>query len=111
LVNQQLQEGRNLLNSQTLLLSQIPSADAEWVEIVRFAHTFNGDKYWGSRERCSEIANARQMDTLEDLRTCLFFEQRRWNHFGEAPDANAMRYIRSLISQIRAKVSGPEVSS
>jgi hypothetical protein len=93
------------------LLSQIPSADAAWHEIVRFAHTFDGYKYWGSHERCAEIANARRIDTLADLRTCLFFEQRRWNHFGESPDAEAMTYIRSLVAQIRAKVSGPEISS
>jgi hypothetical protein len=45
------------------------------------------------------------MDTFAELRTCLFFEQRRWRHIGEVPDAEAMAYIRDLVRQIRAKVA------
>jgi hypothetical protein len=39
------------------------------------------------------------------LRTCLFFEQRRWRHFGDEPDEEAMEYIRSVVQKIRAKLA------
>lgn len=55
--------------------------------------------------RCGEIANSRRHSTLTDLRTCLFFEQRRWRHHGEAPDAEGMAYIRDLMEQIHERVS------
>jgi hypothetical protein len=97
----------DLLSTPALLSSQIPGDDAEWDEIADFARTFNAYEHCGSFARCADIANARQADTLEDLRTCLFFEQRRWRHFGEDPDEDAMSYIRGLITQMRAKVSGP----
>jgi hypothetical protein len=88
-----------------LTVAKIPREDATWSEIVRFAHTFNTYKQLGSFERCAEIANSKRTETLTDLRTCLFFEQRRWNHFGAQPDADAMIYIRELLTMIRAKAS------
>src|SRR5262245_31371071 len=70
-----------------------------------FSHTFDGDFEWGSRTKCAEVANAHRHNTLTELRTCLFFEQRRWNHFGDRPDAEAMTYIHGLIAAISKKVS------
>lgn len=83
----------------------IPNPDASWREIAEFALTFNGYEVWGSFEKCAEIANAKRQDSLTDLRTCLFFEQRRWRHFGEDPDGEAMAYIRALVEKIRRRVS------
>ena len=34
----------------------------------------------------AKIANERRDSTLTDLRTCLFFECRRWRHYGDDPD-------------------------
>jgi hypothetical protein len=90
--------------NERLRAVKMPPQDADWHEIERFALTFDGYKHWGS-ERCAEIANARQHGTLTDLRTCLFFEQRRWRHFGSAPDEENMAYIRSVLEQIRVRVS------
>lgn len=84
----------------------IPSPDAEWDEIQEFALTFNGYEFWGSFEKCADMANARRRGSPSEIRTCLFFEQRRWRHFGEDPDAEAMIYIRELVDQIRARVEG-----
>ena len=95
----------NEIPNSSLMLEEIPSDTATWAQIVHFAHTFDGDKYWGSRKKCAEIANARRRETLTELRTCLFFEQRRWNHFGSAPDADAMAYIHELITSIRTQVA------
>ena len=97
----------------------IPSPDADWHQVCRFALTFNGYDHWGSFGDCAEIgdrwaeayANRQALpDSLTDLRTCLFFEQRRWRHYGWDPDEQAMRYIRALVDAIRLQVSVGEGS-
>ena len=73
------------ITNQDLRLEDIPLEDADWSAIGRFVLTFNGYEYWGSFEKCGEVASAHSHDALAGLRTCLFFEQRRWRHFGYAP--------------------------
>lgn len=89
--------------SRELLAEKLPPADADWCAIERFALTFDGYKRWGSAEICGEIANAHRNSTMTELRTCLFYEQRRWRHFSEEPDEAAMRYIREVLEQIRVR--------
>ena len=92
-----------------LAVEMLPKADAKWAEIVNFAHAFNGYEHWGTYEKCSEVANQANQDfsekgivceTLTELRTCLFFEARRWRHYGYAPDKQAIQYIRALLKGI-----------
>ena len=91
--------------NKSLKLVHVPSASAAFEHLYDFAVTFDGYEHWGSFELCADIANARKHDTLSELRTCLFFEMRRWHHFGEAPDRAAEKYHRSLIAMIREKVA------
>ncbi len=93
----------------------VPDSHASINEIFRFALSFDG--YKGGFEHCAQIANpaieawrnsGRLPDSLEDLRTSLFFEQRRWRHFGETPDEETTRYLRDLVRAI-ADLSGGEV--
>ena len=90
--------------SETLKSTDVPEAGAAWSEIQEFALTFNGYSFWNGFDRCAAIANAKQPQNLTELRTCLFFEQRRWRHFGETPDAESMAYIRTLVNGIREEV-------
>ncbi len=76
--------------------------DSDWDTIGEFAQTFNGYGYWGSFERCAEVALARPSATLTELRTCLFFAQRTWHHFGDYP-VGKLRTTRGASS----KASGP----
>lgn len=92
------------LPNSELTLDHIPAPDANWTEIGEFALTFNGYKALGSFEESAKVANARRHDSLTDLRTCLFFEQRRWRHFGESPSGEALIYIREVVEKIRGKV-------
>jgi hypothetical protein len=87
-----------------LIAERIPRPDATWYEIERFALTFDGYKHAGSFEACAEIANTRRNETLDDLRTRLFFEQRSYRHSGWPPEGDALEYIRGLVRQIREKV-------
>lgn len=93
-----------IIRNEELQLSDIPRDDASYEEISGFALTFDAYTHWGSFEKCAQVANERGHGTLTELRTCLFFEQRRWRHFGEAPDEEAMEYIRSLLASIRKRV-------
>jgi hypothetical protein len=88
-----------------LELDRIPDSTADWHAISRFALTFDGYTVSGSFERCAEIANNHCCSTLTDLRTCLFFEQRRWRHFADDPDPRAMVYIHEVVRNIREKVA------
>ena len=98
------------ISNKDLALSDIPTPEASWGELGEFALTFDGYSVWGSFDKCAEIANARRRESLTDLRTCLFFEQRRWRHFGESPDAEAMMYIRGLVEKIRNRVAVGDVT-
>jgi hypothetical protein len=89
------------MDNSELSLADIPSPDAAWDVIQDFASTFNGYKVHGSFEKCAEIANEERHGSLTDLRTCLFFEIRRWHHFGDEPDADAMADIRVIVEKIR----------
>jgi hypothetical protein len=88
-----------------LTLTDIPTVDATWENISKFALTYSGYEVCGSFEACADIANAQRHESLADLRTCLFFEQRRWRHFGYDPDDETMVYIRGIVKQIREYVA------
>ena len=100
-----------VIQNDALKLSDIPPDDAEWKTIVPFAHTFNAYKAHGSFATVAKIANERRCENLTDLRTCLFFEQRRWRHFGTAPNAENMKYIRSLVNRIRLAVADKKMAT
>lgn len=103
---------KTTISNTDLTATDVPPSDAEWQAIVRFAHTFNGYEESGSFAAAGELAhrhrnsapNHRTPLTLTQLRICLFFEQRRWNHIGREPDSENLQYIRFLIEEIRARV-------
>ena len=88
---------RGLTSSRSLRGSDVPSAKATWCAIEKFALTFSGYDWAGSLEKCADLANStrgtydsspeRRLPklTLDELRSCLFFEQRRFRHAGEEP--------------------------
>ena len=98
-------------------LVAVPSEDAELSVIHNFALSFdgysnNGDEVTGF-DNCAAIANrAQQMwlenkvlpESLHDLRTCLFFEQRR--HHWDGP--TGIDFERAMVRKIR-EISGDAV--
>ncbi len=104
-----------VIPDDSLLFRDVRAPEADWSAIGDFALIFNAYQHWDSFERCAEIGNKAKhaYETsgtvpgfLTELRTCLFFEQLRWMHFGEEPDVEAFPYIRALVSAIRALVAG-----
>ena len=104
-------------NSQ-LLEGDVPTRRAAWIKIVPFAQSFNGYQYWGSVQKCREVANKGVelykgnkdlSQSLTDLRTCLFFEARRWKHLEKIPTPSGLKYIRALVEAIRMRVQTKEL--
>ena len=46
--------------------------------------------------------------SLTDLRTCLFFESRRWKHLEKTPSKKGMEYAHILVEAIRVRVIAKE---
>jgi hypothetical protein len=90
---------KNPIANRALKSTDIPARiSARWDE---FALTFDGYEYHGSVTACAKIANRKKPTTLTEYRTCLFFEQRRFHHFGVGPDGEDLTYIRTLLAGIR----------
>jgi hypothetical protein len=97
--------------TESLSQEDLPAPDASWYEIGRFALTFNGYAASGTLGDCATIANERIHDTMGHLRMCLFFEQRRWRHFGDDPTGDDLAYIRELVEEMRRRLlqgEGPD---
>ena len=91
------------------LIGKLSKIDADWSEISQYAYSFQGQKYWGSFDKCSEIAmkyskKYQESGTLPEspelLRTCLFFEQRSFRHMGWPPSENELTYIRDILRKL-----------
>ena len=94
----------------------VPDPDGSMHEIMRFAlsfdgYTLNGDMH--GTNKCADLANAAVYawhstgelpSTLHELRSCLFFEQRRTHFGGDGPDTYA--YMRLLVARIRELSGG-----
>ena len=109
----------DLIPNSELVEGHIPAPGAGWKSILAFALSFNGYKHWGSFKKCREVAKLgidqyRDRHTLArsltDLRTSLFYEARRWQHFKKSPTKAGMDYIRALIEEIRVRVQAHEFS-
>lgn len=103
----------NKIPNSQLFENDVPSSRAAWSKILPFAQTFDGYEYWGNFEKCQQIAkqgialfrsDQQLSQSLTDLRTCLFYEARRWNHLEKNPNKRGMEYIRALIEAIRVRV-------
>lgn len=92
--------------NESLSETDLPPPNADWNQVSQFAITYDGYERCGSFEKCADIANARLGGSLHNLRTCLFFEQRRWRHFGDYPGEEHMAYFHRIIEEIRELVKG-----
>ena len=103
---------RTTISNDELKLHDVPPSDAEWKDIALFARTFNGYSE-GSLADAGALANRYRgvapLDlaalTLTEVRVCLFFEYRRCNHIGGKPEGEDLKYIRSLVNEIRARLN------
>jgi hypothetical protein len=103
--------------NESLTASAVPAVTASWHTVVGFAQTIDGYKAIGQKE-CAQLANrvkgefskdAASVETLSltELRFCLFFEQRRFNHFGHEPQDADRTFINTLLEAIQKKKEIP----
>jgi hypothetical protein len=102
------------LPNECLTASAVPPVTAPWHSIVGFALTIDGYKAVGGKE-CAQLANRTKSEfsrnaasvealSLTELRLCLFFEQRRFNHFGHEPQDTDRIFINTLLEAIRRRI-------
>lgn len=94
--------------TEKLEVARIPGDGAPLDELIRFAHSHIGYAEKGSFDACAAVANKPDHSTIEHLRSCLFFEARRWRHCGEDPDGEEMTYWRWLVAEIRHRLCAIE---
>lgn len=87
--------------------TDLPGSYGEWRDYASFALTFSPR----DSEVCREVGSDAYLRwqrsgelprTLEELRACLWFEQRRWRFLGREPDRLGMQYVGALIRAMRA---------
>ena len=91
--------------TSSLRLADAPDESAPWSAIGKFALTFDPAENDPYHLEDQDLAKLSFGSSLVQLRSYLFLEQRRWNHFGREPDATAMSAIRRIVALIRAKLS------
>jgi hypothetical protein len=84
-----------------------------WDCSAAFAHIVDGYEVAGGLEQCAAIAQSVLDSGLErdgpaasasDLWVALFFEHRRWRHFGAPPDQQDRLYLDRLCDVLREKL-------
>lgn len=97
--------------NESLRLEHLPRRSDDQLVWVKFALTFDGYAEKGGFEACNQFADQVRArwdahgylpTDLSDLRSALFFEQRRWRHSTEEPFAAEERgYWGALVEGIR----------
>ncbi|MEZ4824835.1 MAG: hypothetical protein R3C61_00860 [Bacteroidia bacterium] len=93
----------SFIHSNALRLEDVPQSDANINEISRFAITFDVSEVGEAGKNLSLDSDFSQL-TLPELRCILYVEQRRWNHFNRAYDAQVEQKLRDIVSNIRASL-------
>lgn len=102
------------ISNEDLRRRHLPKPRAPFTVIVAFANTYDAYEIHG-RARSARVANAavstyakRQVvpDSLDTLRTCLYFEAQRWILWRQEPNNEAHEYIWALIDAIGEHIPG-----
>ena len=94
----------------------VPERGDTWETVSEFALSYDGYAYWedlpelASRVLQGWTRDRTLPDSLDELRGCLFYERRRWHHFGQDPAGRSAAYIWALADAI-AEVVGDEDDS
>lgn len=89
----------------------IPERGDSWDAVSSFSLSYDGYAYW---DDVSELATRRIRGwtrhhtlptSIDEVRACLFYEQRRWHHFGEDPNGRGEQYVWALLDTLRNLVA------
>jgi hypothetical protein len=102
-------------NSQ-VKVHTIPDHGDSWDAVSSFALSYDGYAYWddvselATRSIRSWTRHHTLPTSIDELRACLFYEQRRWHHFGEDPNGRGALYVWALLDRLRVLVATRTVS-
>lgn len=94
-----------LIPTASLKLDDVPLPEAKWGKLAAFALTFEPREMGDYGQKAADLRNVSTNSSLVELRAHLYVEQRRWNHFGEEPDAEAMKGLREIVGLVRQKLA------
>ena len=89
-------------------VAAVPQRGESWEAVSDFALSYDGYAYWDDLSTLAGRVLQRWTrrrtlpDTLDELRGCLFYEQRRWHHFGEVPTGRSAEYMWAMVAAIGA---------
>ena len=89
-------------------IAAVPRRGESWDAVSDFALSYDGYAYWDDLSTLAGRVLQRWTrrrslpDTLDELRGCLFYEQRRWHHFGEEPTGRSAEYMWAMVDAIGA---------
>jgi hypothetical protein len=91
------------IRSQDLTIDRVPTSSARLNLIWGFASTFDiAESSADSDLHASDFVS--QQRSLPELREYIYFQYRRFNHFGESPDRLTEDAVRKAVELIRAKL-------
>jgi len=103
------------IRTEDLREGDLPPAGSDWTAFASFALTFDPSQRYRSAEACAELAawafsrwkaTGRMPTSLDELRGCLWFEQRRARFLGHATP-EAKNWASALVAEMRWHVRGP----
>jgi hypothetical protein len=97
--------------NQSLRPDTVPRHGDAWDAVTDFCLSYDGYAYWDDLpELANRVLQGWTRDhslprDLDELRACLFYEQRRWHHFGEEPSGRSALYMWAVLDAVRALVA------
>jgi hypothetical protein len=91
-----------------------------WCDSAHFAHLLNGYTAASSPSALGRLANARiakarlsgkWRGSARELWLCLFYEHRRWRHFGDAPQGDDAALLDLLCETLRTRLVALDAAS
>ena len=96
------------ITNEALALDMISSRGTPWHDIALFSLTFSGYQKAGSFNRCTEVADTPESETLSQIRGRLYFEQMRWTNLRKHPDSETMALVYDLLDKMRDRIRNNE---
>lgn len=97
---------RGTISTSQLSLSDVPSLEAAWGELSKFALTFDEGEIEYFNKDIHSLDHAWSTFSVTELRAFLFMLQRRQAHWGGPPDEVTLQGMRDIVREMRQKMSG-----